>query len=388
MPLSLLLLSGTALAKSGAVVHLVAGDGQSAPFVAYFDEEGVGSPSLQCFLKDDGKAPDVIAGDGFYSGSVLGLPPEAGVLLVAGEHRYGPLPLSIPADTEVLDIFLSLENGELQADIRQGKSPPLGGGLVAGGSLPPDLAVIHRLSPERAMEPLPTQFHGDLPSPPLDPPAAAKSSNIPIGEESAPILSGSAAGSDAVSLAAEQARPRFFLQRILAGAGYFSFCIAGLAWLRKEGHLPTTEPTFAPLEPKDLLGPGSPALHGLCLLPVGPDDREVLLGSLLRRISHRRRVLLVSEEKPEPVHGGPVFHTGPSSPFQTFRIADRLSTLPGPPLVLILVEPGYSTSQWERFSSSLPPGLQCLALVDMSCGASGRRFSYHSADGEWVIGER
>jgi hypothetical protein len=281
---------GPSVGGSGVVVRLLAestlGD---APTVRLVPQ---GGKTVDVVLHDDGKDPDVAAGDGMWSGAGFSEGDQFAVSLVLGGTPTAAIDVSWASTDTQRDLSLKYSGGVLSGQADVSRPAPAGGTPTPpeGAPTPPEVAPATPPGGEDGAQPPPS---------PGAPPGA-----------------GVASSGDATWY-------------LVFGGGLLAAAVLGYFWFRgrgddAEGALP---PGVRRVPEPGLFGEGTPPASGGTSAWALPAERsgEAFAG-LLASVAAGRRVLVVTADDTAvpSVPGGPVHRIRPDDVEAVLDAADEL----------------------------------------------------------------
>ncbi len=287
-----------------------------------------GSETNRVELRDDGKQPDVTAGDGLWAGA-LSLPHSSvAVTLVLGEDLFDGGTVEWSATDTPRDIDLNLRGNELTAIGRE--------------------ANVHGA--------------GNEPGPNAPRSDGGVGGAMPTPDAAAPVEVGASTTSSAVLQDSASSGPLF------VGAGVLILVVfAGLIMQRRarrrfrRGDLTGVE--FHP--PGGFAGPDSPPLDdGLVYWQVSPDERARVVGVLTRMLARHHNVLLVGADGAACIgdSGQNVFVSSTARPRKVGDALEVLHRMPMAPAVALFSAVEGSKDDWLDRDEELPLGTGGIVL--------------------------
>lgn len=324
----LLLASGPARAddQHGLIVRLDgAANGLEGPVLVTLTGT-VDPAAVQAKLADDGKAPDVVAGDGSWAGAVSLVGDTFEVRVAISGKDVGGGPVSWSDADNFRELLVRWSEGTLA--LEAANNDGTGGSNPNAGS--------------------PGQPSGD----------GTATGTPPLGQ--APPGSAPGGPTPTVTFPSGKSDPTLTI-----GLGLGILVLVGIGWLwfrsRDPDDLPLHQAGLAPLpEPSLLGGPTRSLSEGLSAWVSA--DSAALLGPTLATLARRHRVLLVlpPEFVAPPVHGGPVFRISDPSAKALADTVDALAYLPGAPLAVLALDP---TLDLQALADALPEGMGGIVLA-------------------------
>ena len=281
---------------------------------------------VQADLADDGKAPDVVAGDGSWAGAVSLVGNGFEVRVEIAGKNVGGGPVSWSDADKFRELLVHWSEGSLALEAANNDGTGGGNPNTASPGQPP----------------------GD----------GTATGTPPLGQ--APPGSASGGPTPTVTFPSGKSDPALTI-----GLGIGILVLVGIGWLwyrsRDPDDLPLHQAGLAPLpEPSLLGGPTRSLSEGLSAWVSA--DSAALLGPTLATLARRHRVLLVlpPELVAPPVHGGPVFRTSAPSAKALADTVDALAYLPGAPLAVLALDP---TLDLQALADALPEGMGGIVLA-------------------------
>lgn len=330
----------------GIVVRLDAG-AQKVDMPVVVHLKPTDAPAADVQLKDDGAPPDVMGGDGTWSGTAWNEHDEFDISINLGKTRVEGGKISWLKEDLQRDLSLTWFNGQLKAeasvanDVAGAAGAGSGGGTVTGDSP----------RPGGSGDGSPPGGSGGAPpggSPPkggfqLD----AKASKGPSSNTSP------ATSSDAT---------------LYVGIGACGFALAFVIHLYRRGRSRSSAlPDGLSLVPAaGLVGPGTPALsEGLTQWVVTPGDAHDLLRPLVATLARHHRVVICAPARSAlpNVPGGPVYRIEPGKPSELAAAIDGLHDAGVGELAVLLLGDGLDSATLKAHADALPEGVGGAVVV-------------------------
>lgn len=309
--------------ERGIVVRLEAPTLTAKAVAALLTPEG--RAAIRIPLKDDGRPPDVSAGDGLWSGSVWTAGDRFQVEVTGDERRWSGQTVEWSSSDTKRDLALVLD----------------GDTLTATAATPPERPAPLDAAPDPAGGALAgTQAPGE--APPGSP------TNTP----------GLGAPFPKTSNTSTSWMLFFAVGAALVAIGY-SFWRGGGGRARIPGAV-----TRMP-EP-GVLGGGTPSLSDGVSVWVVPDlDLPAALGGLLATLSGSHRVLVAAPPAMVVplVRGGPVYRVAFLKAARLGDTADAMVEQPGLPLAVVILGQGLDGAVVQAVPEHLPEGVGAIVLV-------------------------
>ena len=309
----LLLLSGPAWGASGLTIRLVSDTPLTDPVVLLDD----GGHQTTLPLRDDGKQPDVIEGDGTFAGTTIASGGEMKVTVQAGGKTWTTVSAAFPEGAGPRDLDVSVSGDRLVAE-----------GKVAGGGVGPNGGAVRAV--------------GGAGGQGLAPPAGVGAADATYTQDNTALI-------------------------IALGVGILT--LVGLALWGRRG--PSAGPAaLGSLDPKGCallpeggwLGPHSPPFsEGIGVLVVDPADEARALPGVLRALARRHRVILLQPDgAPPPAVAGEVYLSSTREPARLGDLAELLLADGGLPVAVVVQ--GEPAARAQAFSDQLPESVGGLLL--------------------------
>lgn len=339
----------TTIAKGarGIVVRLDAGAQKvDTPVVVHL--KPTDAPAADVQLKDDGSPPDVMGGDGTWSGTAWNEHDEFEISINLGKTRIEGGKISWLKDDLQRDLSLTWFDGHLKAeasvanDVAGAAGAGSGGGTVTG-------------------EPPQPGGSGDGSAPGVSgggPPGAS------------PPKGGFQLDANATKGPSSNTSPATSSDATLyVGIGVCGFALAFVVHLYRRGRARSSSglPDGLTLVPESgLVGPGTPALsEGLTQWVVAPGDAHELLRPLVATLARHHRVVICAPARSAlpNVPGGPVYRIEPGKPAALADAIEGLLDVEAGAIAVLLLGDGLDGATLKAHADALPDGVGGAVVV-------------------------
>ena len=325
----------TAAQAGGVLLRLAADRTLEEPVRIELTPEGSESHVLQ--LRNDGKNPDVTAGDDLWAGA-LALPyNRVTVTLVLGEERFDGGMVEWSAINVPRDIDLTLEGRSLTASGRQanmhGDGSEAGSGAESGGAVPSGGTSPNVLSPDEAS------------------PTSRSSPNIPASGSTPKV-------------------PVDLARLLMVGGGLVAATVIGLLLLRRRARRRfwTGDLVGVDLIPSGgFAGSDSPALNdGLVFWQVDAAEGAAVSRTLCAVLARHHNVLMVRsvDADTETCAGKGGWTATAASARKLGDGLEALHQMPRVPAVILFDRCGGTSDDWLDRDEELPLGTGGIVLCD------------------------